>query len=378
MYVNEFDLAADLPLFLVEWWRHSATATTEPPSGTDATMAPEWHVALHRAFLPRQRSIVLVAQSDAGQMQAALPVYRRMTRSLARAGETISILSELYGGRVTFITTTAARDVVVALLERLGQNFPTWSCLEMTLVDGNAHTDSFLSAARGCGCHIESEALPASPYIALPASFDEYLTTLKPGFRTEMRRGERRLREIGTLTQKIFSHPNEVDEFWAAVCRVERESWKETAGTSITTNPSQERFYREYLPIGAAAGQLCAPVLYLDGRPIAHKICVLQHGVASILKMSYVDEFRRYYPSTVLLAGYLRNITGARARYLDFMGVRDDFKLRWTNLTYTRTRHLIYRPSLRGQIDRTRHLLMRRISTVRSRVRGLNATPDHA
>jgi CelD/BcsL family acetyltransferase involved in cellulose biosynthesis len=211
----------------------------------------------------------------------------------------------------------------------------------------------------------------------LPGSFDEYFKTLKPNFRTEVRRGERRLREIGDVTSKIFTTVADVDQLWGAVCSIERESWKEAAGTSITTNSSQEIFYREFLPRGAAAGQLFSPVLYLDGRPIAHKICLVRDGVAAILKMSYVDDLKRYYPSTVLLAAYFQEVIARGTRFLDFMGVCDDFKMRWTNLTYGRTKYTIYRRTLAGRLDYTRHRIARRLGYVRGRFRGQSAAIDN-
>lgn len=349
------------------WWRRAVSADAALPGGADMTSTPEWHRALARAFLPDagSQAKVLVAFDDTDEPAALLPLYRKRPGGRMPFGSTLALLTELYGGRTTVLAADGGPGAV-PLLARLDAEYPGWSCLEATLVDGNAAAARFLDAARHCAAAIHSEPLPSSPYIELPATYDEYFKTLKANFRTEVRRGERRLRETGQLTRRLYTAPDQVDALWDAVCRIERASWKEAAGTSITRNPFQERFYREYLPLGAGAGELLAAVLFLDGRPIAHKLCLCRDATAAILKMSYVEDLKRFYPSTVLLAGYLQDIIERGVRQLDFMGTCDDFKMRWTDRTYGRTKHLIFRDSVAGRLAHARLRLARLVDAMRS------------
>lgn len=356
---NSLPLSESLPIQVADWWRDAVSDRALPPSGSDVTATPEWHAALARAFLPNGGGRLVVVQGEDDSVAALLPVYRRTVNASGIIGETIALLTELYGGRVACLAAADASDAVQHVFKRLSAEFPRWSCLQMTLVDGNPTSARFLETARTHNFAIASERLPRAPYIALSDSFAEYFKTLKANFRTEVRRGERRLRELGDLTTRIFTTPDDVEPLWQAVCSIERASWKEDAGTSITRNPFQERFYREFLPLAAATRQLLSTVLYLDGRPVAHKLCVARDSVASVLKMSYVDDLRRFYPSTVLLASYLSEIIEHGVRFVDFMGVCDDFKMRWTSLTYGRTKHLIFRDSVAGRLAWLRHRLSR-------------------
>lgn len=351
------------------WWRSAVSAHSDPPSGTDMTATPEWSLALARAFLPGAGANLLVAFDRQSEVAALLPVYRRDARRFGAFGSTVALLTDLYGGRTALLARTQCSAEARALFDRLDEAYTDWSCLEMTLVDGNADSTRFLQAIQPHAAAVVAQAREPSPYIRLPERFDDYFSTLKPNFRTEVRRGERRLSEAGRLERRLFTAPDEVAPLWQAVCRIERESWKEVAGTSITTNPSQERFYEEFLPICAAAGQLLTAVLYLDGRPIAHQLCLQRDGIAAILKMSYVEDLKRFYPATVLLSGYLRDIIERGVRYLDFMGVCDEFKMRWTSLTYGRTTHLIFRDSLAGRWAHARMRGAGRIASIRERIR---------
>jgi CelD/BcsL family acetyltransferase involved in cellulose biosynthesis len=376
MHVDSHDLTQDLPPEVVHWWRNTVSACAAPPEGADMTSAPEWHAALARAFRPQGGTRLLVARERGGEIAAALPVYLRHAQRLGHFGQTVALPTELYGGRMAWLGERNATAAVASLLRAVDAAFPRWSSFEMTLVDGNLRTERMLQSLRDCTCAVASMPLARSPYISLPDSFEDYFKSLKPNFRTEVRRGERRLRETGELTRRLFAAPEEIEALWDSVCRIERESWKEAAGTSITTNPQQERFYREFLPYAAAGAQLLAPVLYLDGRPIAHKLCLVRDGVAAILKMSYVEDLKRFYPSTVLLAGYLQDLVARSVRFLDFMGVCDDFKMRWTSLTYGRTKHVLFRDSLGGRLAHARFRLVLRLASIRDRER--MQTPDAA
>jgi len=378
MRIDSVDLHEDLPTQLVDWWRGAVSACPQPPTGSDMTTSPEWHGALAHAFMGGERAQVLVARGTDGATVAALPVFRRLGKGGRRFGDVLALPTEAYGGRVTILSGPDLGEAPGRLLQQLDQEYPEWSQLEMTLASGNQCSEKFLAAALAGVSAIESEVLPASPYIVLPDSFETYFMTLRPSFRTEVRRGERRLRELGRLERRLYSTTTDVEPLWDAVCSIERASWKEAAGTSITTNPAQERFYQEFLPRGAAAGQLLSTVLYLDDRPIAHKLCLHQDRVAAILKMSYVEDLKRFYPSTVLLAGYLEELIARGARYLDFMGVCDEFKMRWTNLTYSRTKYILFRRSLRGRLDHIRYRAARCLARLRNRQHISNTAADNA
>lgn len=378
MQIDSFDLHDEMPPQVIEWWRGVVSACPEPPTGSDMTTSPEWHGALAHAFMRGQRARVLVAHGADGAILAALPVFRRLSKGGSRFGDVLALPTEAYGGRAAILAEPDAGDAPERLLRQLDLEYPDWSRLEMTVTSGNQRSANFIAAARACIGAIESEVLPASPYVVLPDSFDAYFMTLRPSFRTEVRRGERRLREVGKLTRRLFSTTEDLEPLWDAICSIERASWKEAAGTSITANPAQEHFYREFLPRGAAAGQLLAAVLYLDDRPIAHKLCLYEGGVAAILKMSYVEDLKRYYPSTVLLAGYLAELIARGSRYLDFMGVCDDFKMRWTNLTYNRTRYVLFRRSVRGRLDLVRYRAARRVAALRSPAHIKSAATNNA
>ncbi len=334
---------AGLPAGLPAAW-NALLGADHVARGADATASFEWHASLLDAFLGDASARLLLAYDDDG-LAGVLPLCR-----MKGGSGRLAVWSELYCGRSRLVLHEPADDTLRQLVAQIDRHFPDWRCLELTLSDGNDEC-ALLQRALGEHClAIVGEPLEPSPFITLPEHFDDYFKTLKGNFRTEVGRGMRRLGEQGRVERRLFTGSGDVAELWQAVCTIERQSWKEPAGTSITTNPVQARFYEALLPRAAVAGQLFSTVLYLDGRPIAHQLCLRRDATGAILKMSYVEDLKRHYPATVLLVGYIRDMIENGLRFLDFMGLCDDFKMRWTDETYGRTRYLLYRRSLAGRL----------------------------
>lgn len=365
MRIEAYARLSEFPAELAGAW-NALLAPDHVTQGMDVTATFEWHAALMEAFVEEGAASVLVAYDPQGQVAGILPLCRPGAGGARGPRGRIAMLPELYGGRYGLLLRHRSGDVLRALLARANQVCSGWTGLEVTLPDGNGELDFMAGAAPEHWLGIATRSIGRSPYIVLPDRFDDYLKTLKPNFRTEVRRGERRLSETGTLRRRLFRSPADVVPLWDAIGEIERRSWKEAAGTSVTTHPEQERFYRSLLPRAAAAGQLFSTVLYVDERPIAHQLCLCRDATAAILKMSYVEDLKRHYPASVLLSGYIRDLIDSGFRYLDFMGECEEFKMRWAHLTYGRTQCVFFRRSLGGRWAYWRRRAADTVNRVRS------------
>lgn len=336
-------------------WNALALEDATPPLGQDATATYEWHRALLDAFLPDDgRWLVLVARDDRG-LAGILPVYRsQLRKGLARPGE-IAVLTELFGGRNGFLVRSSDASVLQALLRHLIDHVDGWDSLRMHLVCGSRSERMLTAALGGTGTFVVAEEV--SPILTMPDDLDDYLRSLQPSFRSELRRREKRLHEAGSLEFEMFDSPARTAEYWQAVQEIERQSWKEAAGSALTASLEQQRFYQALLPRAAAAGQWLSGLLRLDGRPVAYRMSVVFAGTAIGLKTSYVQDMKAYSPATVLQWMYLREIHRRGIRVFDFTGLCEPHKTRWTDDTYTLRTHRIFRRSPGGQLARLRHEL---------------------
>ncbi len=334
-----------------------------PPGGVDVTAGFEWAEALRKSFLSDEGWFVLVARDDRG-VAGVLPLYRvsAATRK-ARLGE-IAALTELYSGRTGFLVRDGTAGVLQSMLDFLRHGAVRWSTCTFTVV-GGSESDEILRRSVDGAWGMETVNEESSPYICLPDRFDDYVRALDGEHRSQVRRRARKFATLGKMDFVVYDGNSEIGPLWSDVLEIERQSWKEKVGSSITTNPAQQSFYEALLPTAAKAGNLLSGVLYLDERPIAHALCVAHGESASLLKTSFVDELKPHAPGIVVMWQYLHAIHERGLRYFDLMGRCEAYKMRWTSSTYSRKTIRLFNRNLSGRIERLRH----RAGTVISRLR---------
>lgn len=344
-------------------WSEILRQRAGAPPGMDVTAGFEWAEALRESFLADVGWFVLVARDDRG-VAGVLPLYRASAAARnARSGE-IAALTELYSGRAGFLVRDGTVDVLQSMLAFLGRGAVRWSACTFTVV-GGSHSDDILRRSVDGAWEMETLNEESSPYICLPDRFDDYVRALESAHRTEVRRRAKKFATLGEADFVVYDGSSEVGQLWSDVLEIERLSWKEKAGSSITANPAQQRFYEALLPKAAKSGNLLSAVLYLNGRPIAHALCVAHGDAASLLKTSFVDELKPHAPGMVLIWQYLHMIHERGLRTFDLMGRCEAYKMRWTSSTYSRKTIRLFNRNLSGRIERLRH----RAGTVISRLR---------
>lgn len=352
------ELISDRAAFdrLAPAWNALLAEDSSPPHGMDATGSFEWASALLDSFLQDGNWLVAVA-ADPDGVAGILPLYRPTGPRGLCAPRELALFTESYGGRNGFLVRGGDPDILRRLVEFLHREVQGWDCLRLHLVRGS-RSDAMLATLVAqmplAGTEIARET---SPVLMLPDDFEAWAATLKPSFRTELRRRERRLRDAGDLRFELFTQPADVERYWDAVIAIERQSWKEAAGSSITRHPEQDRFYRAMLPRAAAAGQWLSALLCLDGRPVAYRLSIADRGVALGLKTSFVDDLRKFAPASLLQWMYLRRVHDLGIRCFDFSGNAEEHKMQWTSETYTLDTMQLFRPSLGGNLARVRGFL---------------------
>lgn len=344
------------------WHALSDGGPQAPPEG-DVTAGWEWTTSLVDAFLPDGGWAVVVAEDERG-VAGVLPVYRVARAQVNEVASQVAHIGVLHASRPGLLLRDDDPEVLRVMLDHVADFMPRWAVLDLEVVEGSRAAGA-LEAVRSTCLASEVVQRDTCLYADMGDDFEVYLQGLKSGFRSELRRRERRLHERGSVELQVFDSAQSVGQFWALVEEVERQSWKHEAGTAITTQPMQERFYRLAVPRLAAAGKLLSAVLTVDGAPVAHRFSVAAGSTALGLKTSYCDEWKAYGPATVMQMLYMRAVHARGVRVFDFTGVADAHKRQWTDREYVRTRRRIYRRSVRGGVLRGRAALagyLRRLS----------------
>jgi hypothetical protein len=152
-------------------------------------------------------------------------------------------------------------------------------------------------------------------------SFAEYLAERPSRVRNTIGRKQRKLaREHGYRVQLFTS--DDLAQGLADYKTVYNASWK-----------AHEQFdsFVEGLA-RALAGQnwLRLAVLYIDDIPAAAQFWFLVHGKASIFKLVYDQQWKRYSPGTILTAYLMEHVIDVdRVEQIDFLTGNDAYKQEW-------------------------------------------------
>jgi CelD/BcsL family acetyltransferase involved in cellulose biosynthesis len=328
-------------------WNQIVAARSGEILQLDVTCSFEWAMTLWRNHLGKKEQRVLVLEAD-GEIAGVLPLYQFRKQVHGLPCRAIAPLTELYSGRCGFILRDLGSGQFEALFGAICEAEKNWDVFQFSLVEGSEQHRQFFTWQRKSGLACEEIARQTSPYIVLQESWEQHFASLPKKFRSTIRNGDKRMRERGRLEYREFRQNADIDFFAAAMLEIERDSWKETAGSSLTANRLQETFHTEFLKSALQAGWLSGHLLLLDGEPVAYIYGLLYYGIFSDLKESYKNRYREMSPSHVLKAFAFESLYAHRARLYDFMGVCEDYKMKWTDKTYSRTTYLLYNRTARG------------------------------
>jgi len=229
--------------------------------------------------------------------------------------------------RTAFIAAGDGKAAAAALFRHLGETHPR---TPIVLNKADASTDrwrEFAAVARRFGRKAVPVGQNASPTLRLEGSWEEFLKSKPPHFRSELRRKRKRLEASAAAVEVLVRSPDEFASAFDDVLAVERASWKHGAGTSFAAGAASAGFYRSFGAQAAENGWLRLRLLYLDGRPAAHVFALARKGEFLALKTSYDEARKALSPGSVLVESVVREAFREQGKTFDFLGVES----RWKN-----------------------------------------------
>ena len=352
----------------------NALATEDPISllGLDGTSTYEWFVAISQAFPEAAESFVIVARSE-GVAVGFLPL---IVDRKSRFGPRLSAATELYGGRNGPILREPKSEVLSAMLGALDVACPGWLTLQMTLRADSDTTNVLTHVLTSGGFRGNAVPHQESPFFPLLESADKFKAGISKSALQTIRTCRNKFAKIGPLRYREYTHESEAAELLEMVLAIERKSWKHEAGSAITTRPRQLAFYRVLFPLAMKAKLLYAQVLFLEDEPIAYNFGLIHQLVFACLKHSNIQDYDKLSPNYLLNESLFEKLRGLGVVTVDWMGLAEPHKLRWSehNSTYQRNTWVFYNRTLKARI----FTFLQRQKKRLDRLRGLAAVPKRS
>ena len=234
------------------------------------------------------------------------------------------------------------------LVAGIARTRPRWSRITLEALDKDARIfEALLRALRAAG-------FVAHPYFQFgnwyedmgSRRYDEYQAGLPKSTRRRARTFDRR----DDLKLRIIKDANELDAGIADYEQVYARSWKEP-----------ERFpgfMPGLLRSGVAAGVLRLGLLYVEDRPAAAEIYIVDGGRAISFKASYDEAFKKLGAGTILSAQMMKHLVDVeKVDQIDFGSGDDAYKRDWMSSRRERWGIVAYNPrTLPGLLGAARHL----------------------
>lgn len=333
LVVQEFDSFDRLAGLRTEW---DAVVTRE---GLSPAHEFDWLATLWK-LRGQGRQVLLLVIRDTQRVVGFAPFVKETER---RKGVKVQLLKplglfhQLHGTQM--ILAERKQEALEAVFDHLARYHDGWVLWPMAFLLGEEQETIFKSLLREHEYPFTVYAGDRSPYLLIDGSWEDKMKKLQPRFRTALRSRERRLREKGRLEFRFLGGASDWQQGLEAIREIEEQSWKSGAGTAITVQQFQWRFYSSYAPIAASAGTLRIPVLYFDGEPLAYDYALYRNGVYSLLKTSFQQSWEQAYPGFILRKLVIEWLYTNQGREFDFLGKDEEWKMKWTD---TVREHILY------------------------------------
>lgn len=304
---------------------------------------------VNRVLVPNDANRVIWRAQDSKGV-VFLPCYLETKGNLVMKWVELRYACDLYPGRSAAAIGFDSESVHGAFLERVFSAQERWDAFYLTLVSGGSAEKQTIRVAKEYHATTGVDSELEYPYIELPNQWNVLYQGFTKKFRYNIRNSTKLLKQQGPLELVESAGEQDVPRFLKDVLQVERDSWKEAAGTSLTTNRKQQLFHAQLAHGAASRGVLRGYVLYVGGEAVAHIFGVLTDGVFYSLKLSFSEKYRKYSPGIVITSLVLQALINEGVRYWDFAGPTEDYKKRWTDKSYRLKTLVFFSKRLKGRV----------------------------
>ena len=234
-----------------------------------------------------------------------------------------------------------------------------WTTLELQdLAEDGPTLPAIDALAREHGLPAGRRVTLQSPWIRLPASWDEYQGSLKRHVRETLRARRRRLARHGAVEFETIRTRTGLREALDDAFDLEAAAWKDSAGTAIRRHPHLVALYTRVAERAADAGWLRLQFVRAGGRRIAFGFGLQYAGRLFSMKTGYDPAFAACSPGQLFFEMSIRYACEEGLTAFDLLGACDPWKLEWTRQTRSHCLLSVHPRTLPG---RTAHAARYRI-----------------
>jgi len=276
---------------------------------------------------------ILVVRDSTGVLVGILPLYRRLQPWFPL--KRIKILRLIGDGSWdsdyldAILVQGCELQILSSVWQWLQSQRSSWNLLQLSGIPRTSATSKWLKdTLENKRAVFSSEDIPCL-VTDLPESWDEYVASLKPRFRTKVRST---LREISTRYNIGFTTLQSEAELQAGLetlYRLHEQRWESKGADGVFHNPAKRRFYECFSRLFLAQGWLAFDFLHLNGKPVACQMCFRYRGTQFLLQEGFDPQFAPESVGIALRAMVFKKAIEDGIRHYDFLAGLGRHKTQW-------------------------------------------------
>jgi hypothetical protein len=291
----------ELARFAPEW----QAFLSEPVLGRHVENDPA-NVALALAGMDRAEPRVVVLRRQ-GAVCCIAPCYLHRTRlplrlSVLNLGALPVRMMKVFGGQFLRRESEDARKCFDAVFAELWKERGQFGLIHFSVLLQGGDLWSYLTEGSSRGRRfrlIRASAQGEKVHqIRLPATHDQYMASLGPKTRQNLRRTTRRFFEGGVTRLDRYSAPEQVPAFLALLDEVGPRTWQ---AKTFGYHPRNTESHRRHFEQAARHGWLRSYVLTRDDRPVAFELGYQYAGTYYGFECGYDQDWAGEGPGSVLM-----------------------------------------------------------------------------
>jgi CelD/BcsL family acetyltransferase involved in cellulose biosynthesis len=302
-------------------------------SGADTVFLTwEWLHSWWRAYGAGRELSILRVDRD-GRPVGLAPLYRTTAFPLGRIP--FASLALVGDGShdsdyLDWICATGEEEPVVrALCDHLHRREGKWSLLLMNEIPGASPALPHLERhARGRGWLWHAVPV-ACAEARLPATWDEFLRSLRPRMRTKVRAVTREMEERHGARYERCERLEDLEPRLESLYDLHGQRWGAAGKRGVFVSPEKRAFYSDVSRRFFARGWLRFDSLRVGERYVAHQFCFEYSGTMYLLQEGMDPAWFEHGAGNALRAHVFRDCIERGVRTYDFLGGVTPHKLSW-------------------------------------------------
>lgn len=181
-----------------------------------------------------------------------------------------------------------------------------------------------------------------SPYIPVNSNWETFLKSTSVKFRKQLRNKINKLNGAGEVKIEVWQDVGVDGKHLNDAMSASSRSWKHRVGTSMTSTPEREKFFKLLSDAASKNGWLRIWLLSLNGDPIATEYHLEYKGRTHAMRGDFDEFYDSFSPGSVLEAHIIEHCFKNGLLEYDFCGLPYGYKMRWTSLLHERSNVLFY------------------------------------